>query len=263
MDMDAITSSTIKIQIGYTHSRKRNAPKIITYLFLMSQLISGFDLGYSKLFQGSVRKCLRTFTLLTACTYNVINFSSIFMYCPLSTISMILMPSFEYILNVIVLLCYKKYSVYDFLCNISEFCELSNKDTYILYLISIIHCVIVYSLKTILMLFLVVNDVKIEPTIDQLPTIYFVFLYLYYIIVDVVTVALIVIFYYIYSSMKHLKLILMSSDQKLSYVLFRYKAIVDTCEKIRPLSNSLVSNTNFSLITNEYPGTINYNPVKR
>lgn len=103
------------------------------------------------------------------------------------------------------------------------------------------------------MLLINVFDVKIDPHLDELPFFYYLFLDLYYNIIDLVAIAQISIFYFIYSCMKHLKLMLMSSDHRLCFVLFRYKAIVDTYEKIRPLSDSLVSNIDLiALITHKY-----------
>lgn len=251
--MNAKFRGPVKITIGSKSSRKRGIPKAILYFFLITQFISGLDLGFTKLYRDNVRGYLRICILLEACTYNAIVLVNSFIRPPALSfiIPFILMPFLENVLTTIILFRNKKYNIYDFLCNISEFCNFTQNDTYVLYLMSVIHFIIASS-KSIFMLMIKVYGHNVEIYFDQLSYLYYFFLNLYYNIVDLVPIAQIVIFYYIYNSMKNLKLMLMSSDQKLSFVLFRYKAIVDTCEEIRPLSNSLVSNNVFSLITQKY-----------
>lgn len=98
------------------------------------------------------------------------------------------------------------------------------------------------SSKSIFMLMIKIYDIKVEPYFDQLPSVYYLIACLYALILDPLAIVQIVVFYYMYSSMKQSKVMLMSCDQKLSFVLLRYKAIVDICHKIRPLCDYLVSN---------------------
>lgn len=237
--MDTKTSGLVETMPGYNNLSNRNIPKTLLYYFLITQLVSALDFGFSKLFDDSVRTFLRFFTILEACTFNVIILASIYIDLPLyNDPSWLLMPFLEYSLNCTVLICCKKYNIYDFLCNISEYCKLTKKDTFILYFISIIQCIVINSLKTIFLV--MIKDTKIEPYLNQLPWFYYLFINYYNFLLDLVLVAQIVIIYYIYSSMKHLRLTLTSSGKKLSFVLFRYKNIVDICEKIRPLFDASV-----------------------
>lgn len=244
VDINTKTSRSLKTTTDY-NSQNKNIPKTISYFFVILQLISGLDIGFSKLFKDNIQMFLRFFTILEVCTLNVIFLAPIVVYPITHSMSFVFLPLFEYILNAIVVFCHKKYTIYDFLCNISDFCSLTKNDTYVLYLLSVIYFVIMSFLKTIFMLMFKIYDVKLDPYFDQLPATYYLFLCLYTIILDHLAIAQLVIFYYKYSAMKHLKLMLMSSDQKLSFVLLRYKAIVDKCDKIRPVCDSLVSSTNF------------------
>lgn len=245
--MDVKTCGSIKIAIHYNTSRNGNIRKTITCFFLILQLMSGLNFGFIKLFHENVQQFLRIFTIFVACVYNVIVFSPLFLQP--NTLcygtSFVIMPSIEYILNAIILLWYNKYNTYDFLKNISEYCFFKNNDVYMFYLMSVIHFIISFTVKSIFILMIVLYDVKIEPYVDQLPTVYSLFLLSYYTFVDLIAIAQIVIYYHVYCSMKHLKHMLVSSDQKLNVICEQYKAIVDTCDKIWPLSDSLVSNTVF------------------
>lgn len=239
-------NGSVKITTDYNNSGNRNIPKIITYFFLISQFISGLDFGFPQALKDNVRIFFRIFTILEICTYSVIIFTPLFV-CPTMMFyiaPMILYPFFEYVLNASILFCTRKYNVYVFMYNISQFCNLTKHDKFILYLISIVNFLITLFLKAILV-FMLDYNIKTEPHCDGLPFYYYMFVNLYYIFVDLVSIAQIFIFYYIYSSMKHLKLMLMLPNQKLRFVLFRYKAIVDTRDKIRPLSDTLVSYTFF------------------
>lgn len=240
------SNSSVKTTID-CNSRNRHILKIISYFFLISQVVIGVDFGFSKLLSENGRRFLRIFNTLEICTYNIIFCSPIIIqsYPFTSIVPLILMPFSEYVLNASILLWYKKYSVYDYLCNISEFCKLTKNDTYILSLMSIINFIATFCLRIYFVIMITVYDLKVEYYFDQLSFVYRLFFCLYYVVMDLVTITQIVIFYYVYSSMKNMKHMLMSPGQKLSFISLRYKAIVDIYEKIRPLSDSLVSETNF------------------
>lgn len=239
--MNSKIVSSVKTTTDYNNSQ--NIPKTISYFFLILQLVVGCDLGFSKLFDENVKKFMRIFSILQFCVYNItyITYNLIVFYPKISTISLALLPCLEYICNVIILFCYKKYIIYDFLCNISQFCKLIKNDNYILSFVTVVYFIIIYCFKIFLLLMIKAYYVKDVPYHDQLPSLYCLFLCLYYITIDLIAIALIVIFYYVYSSMKHLKAILISSDQKLNFISKQYKAIVETYETIRPISDSLVS----------------------
>lgn len=247
--MDTKTITSVKITKDH-NLRYRSIPKTISYFFLISQLVVGSDFGFSKLFYENVQRMFRIFCTLVVCMYCILFFLPIVTNYPTMSIThtITLIPFLECILNVIVLLCYKKYTIYDFLCNISQFCKLTKNDTYILSLLSIIHCITILCLKLILLFMMNAYEVKVEPYFDQLPPVYFFMLCLYYVNVDLVAIAQIVIFYYVCSSMKNLKVTLTSSGRTLNFISTRYKTIVDTCVKIRPLSDSLVSNSNLIVL---------------
>lgn len=131
-DMDTKTSGSVKIKTNCNNVRNRNVLKKISYFFFISQLISGLDFGFSKLFDDNVQRYLRIFTIMEVVTYNVILFAIIaVIYHPSLwfTISFILVPFFEYVLNAITLLCHKENNIYDFLSKVSEFCNFTKNDT--------------------------------------------------------------------------------------------------------------------------------------
>lgn len=85
----------------------------------------------------------------------------------------------------------------------------------------------------------------------HLPYFYVIFCCSLILLIDLVPISQIVKYYYVYSSMKYLKLMMISSGQKLDFICKRYKIIADTLSKIRkikPLSDSLVSSNNFLAI---------------
>lgn len=237
------TSGLLKTTTDYNNSQNRNIPITILYFFLISQFLTGLDFGFvQSLNNNNVRVFFRLLTIFVACIYNVIIFAPMVIHSTMLsyTIPLVLMPFFEYALNVIIMFRNRKHSIYVFINNISEFCNFTKNDQYMLYLISVIHCIIIFSLKII---FVLMNnyDYEIEPYFNKLPFYYYFFINLYYMLVDLIPIAQIVIFYYVYNSVKHLKRMLMSSGPKLSFVMLKYKAIVDTRDKIRPLCDSLVS----------------------
>lgn len=245
--MNVNTSRSVKITIGYKHSREKKNPKTISCCILISQLISGFDFGFSKLFNENVQGFLRHFTVLQVFTYN-----AIFLVPAVITnsVSWMLFPLLEYFLNAIILLCYKKYTIYNFLCDISEFSILSKKDIYILNIIYMTDYIFFVFTKILLLISFNGSDMKIDKLLAPLPSVYVVLFTLHYIIVDLVTMIQIVILYYVYCSMKNLKLRLVLYGQKLNVTSEQYKAIVDIREKIKPLSDSLVRNIIFFSLIN-------------
>lgn len=245
--MDAVIKHSVKITMGYSHSRKINIPKTISYYFLITQIFTGFDFGFSKLLGENIRPFVRYFTIFVIFIYNLIFFTPAIITF---SFSLLLIPLFEYILNSIALLCYKKYSVYDFLNNISEFCNLTKNEVFMINFICIINYIICFLSKTILMITIRVSGKNVEQYMDHLPSFYLVIFCLFYVIVDLVAIAQIVVFYYVYCAMKHLKIMMVSSSQKLNVTSKRYKAIVDIYEKIKPLTDSLVSNTNIFILIN-------------
>lgn len=234
-------SGSTKTTSDYSNLRNSNMPKFISYFFLISQFISGIDFGFSKLFSKNIQNFIRNFTVFEACMYSVIIIAPILFYPTTYRISIVVTYLFQYILNVVIFLKYKKYNIYDFLCNISEFCMFTRNDTYILIILTIINAITDFSLKLISVIMIKVYDLKIEPFFDQLPLIYYLFMILNTVINDLVAIAQIVIFYYVYYSMKHLKVMLVSSDWEVNLISKRYKVIMDICENIRPLSDVLVS----------------------
>lgn len=237
-------SSSVKITPDCNNLLNRNIPKPISYFFLFSQFFSGIDFGVSNLFKKNLRQCIQRFAILEACTYCVIFFAPILVYN--TTSSFLIFPFlFEYVVNVLIFLNYKKYTTLDFLCNISEFCKLTKNETYVLIFISIINFIIASFFKIFFMITFKVCDVKLGPYFDQIPSLFLFSMCLNYLIVDLVAIPQIVIFYYVYSSMKHLKFVLISPGQELHCISKQYKAIIEICEKIRPLSDSSVSNNFF------------------
>lgn len=230
----------MKISVHSRRPRNTNIPKTISYFFLISQLISGFHLGFTKMLSKNVHRRLRIFTITIACTYNIIIFTPAILF-PASyfefTFSIVLL---EYTVDAIILCCYKKYTIYDFLCNISEFSNLSKNETYLLNFISVIHCTIIFSLKCMFTVPFIIRYIIIEQYSHFF---YSFFCCSWYFFVDLVRILQIVIFYYVYATMKHLKLMLTSSGQKVDYISKRYKNIVGVFEKVKPLSHSLVSLT--------------------
>lgn len=248
--MDTETSDSTKTTPDYNNLRNRNILKTILYFFFISQYISGIDFGFSKLFSENVQKFTRNFTIFEACMYSVVIFASILIYP--NTFLVIFPFLFQYVLNVVIFLIYKKYNISDFLCHISEFCQLNKNDTNILIIISIIHFIVAFFVNIISIVMLKVYALRIEPQFNQLPLVFYLFLILIFSVLDLVAIFLIVIFYYVYNTMKHLKVMLISSDRKVNFISKRYKAIIDICENIRPLCDSLVSKTFFSLITHKH-----------
>lgn len=234
-------SSSEETTPGYNNLRNRNIPKTISYFFLISQLFSGVDLGVSNLFKKNVRQCIRRFTILEACTYGIIFFTPMLVYPTKSTFVIIFPFLFEYVVNILIFLNYKKYTTCDFLCDISEFCKLTKNETYVLIFISIINYIIASFSKILIMITITVCDVKLAPYFDQMSSLISFSTCLIYLILDLVAIPQIVIFYYVYSSMKHLKFILISTGQELHFISKQYRAIIEICENIRPLSDSLVS----------------------
>lgn len=242
--MDTKTSDSTKTASVYKKILYKNIPKTISYFFLLSQFIFGIDFGFSKLLSKNVQKFVRSFTIFVTLVYIVAMFAAVFVY-PSFIISVIFPFCIEYSVNVIILFSYKKYNIYDFLCHISQFCKFTKIDKYILVFISVINYITAFSVNTIFFVTFTVNDLKFEPHFKDVPEIFHIVLVLFFSILDLAAISLIIIFYYEYSSMKHLKFKLTSSYQKLKFISKQYKAIIDICENIRPLSDSLVSNIIF------------------
>lgn len=243
--MDIKTSRSVKLTIGYRYSRKRNIPKIVSYFFIISQFFTGFDFGFTKSFGKKIHRFTRMFTILEVCSYSGFIFAHFVIYNIPFYNSSILLTLTEYLLNVIVLLCHKKYNIYDFLCNISEFFELTRSERYTLNFVSVTQCVIFFSLNIMFLIMMLEYDLGVY--IVHFSPFYFCLTVSHCILIDLVAVAQIVIFYYVYCSMKHLKLMLTSFNQKLNFISKLYKDIVDTCEKIKPLSDTLVSEQNINV----------------
>lgn len=238
--MNAQTSGTMKISVDSRRRRNTNIPKTISYFFLISQLISGFHLGFTKMLSKNVHGRLRIFTIVIACTYNVIIFAPAILFSASYFDLTFFIILLEYTVNAIILCCYKKYTIYDFLCNISEFSNLSKNEIYLLNFISVIHSTIIYSLKCMLTVPFTVRYIIIEQYCHFF---YVFFCCSWYFFVDLVRILQIVIFYYVYATMKHLNFMLTSSGQKVDFISKRYKNIVGVFEKVKPLLHSLVSLT--------------------
>lgn len=239
-DTNVRTHGSLKITFC-SRLRKRNVPKIFSYIFLVVQLFSGLDMGFSKMFNNNVQGRLQIFTLLVACTYSVTAFTPVIIWPNTYLNPILLISILEYVLNASILLYYRKYSSYDFRYHMSVISELSKLETYMLNIISIVHCIIICPFKYSLMILIKAYHIKTGIVTDDVSDCYYSFLCYLFSVLDLVSISQIITFYYVYTSIKHLKHVLLLSDHKLSFISQRYKSIVDTCERIWPLSGSLVS----------------------
>lgn len=208
-------------------------PQSINVYFIMFLCIFGFDFGFKKTLSKYLQlmfSCLQLCVAITMCIVLLYHSSSLKF-----DNYMALVFTFQYLTHCILLL-FSKYNVYDLILDVYTLDSnimkaVNNKLAFVLYFYTIMTCGLKQSICVV--------NCSFNTTLhcgNSFPG------YWYcapLIALDSITIIQMLLCYYVYRSVKYIKMSLNNSDIKT--VQERYYSIITYCDKIRPLNSALVS----------------------
>lgn len=222
----------IKINSYFKNSSKKRIPKFVSILFLVSFIGFSLDFGFIKVINKKYRTFLRYLSTIIA----AISFLSIVIAIKwnndLFTLSFYIAVFIIHCIQFL-LLYTAKYNLYDVIIDIYK---IHNKIYEMEY--RFLSCMVAYYLITSLLklLFLISSCFQqafmisnIMPFAAQL------------LAMDVVTIAQIFIYYYVYASLKFLRKLMQKENLDFKNVRKQFMMIADCCDKISTLYGKLVS----------------------
>lgn len=222
-------------KITYVKPKKitNKVPKSINVYFIMFLCIFGFDFGFKKTLSKYLRlmiSCIQLCVEITMCIVLLWHTSSLkFDY------HMALLFTFQYLTHCILLL-FSKYNVYDLILDVYTLDKnimgaVNIKLAFVLYCYTILTCGLKQSLCVV--------NCSLNTTLYCQNSFTGYWYCVPLIALDSITIIQMLLCYYVYRSVKYVKMSLHNSDIKT--VQERYHSIITYCDKIRPLNSALVS----------------------
>lgn len=220
---------------------KKLIPKYLVSLFLTIHFVWGFDFGFTKHLDKKTQKTAQFITfLINILAIAILSFPASYIIERPGVIWQLLYL-LQYIIDLFILNC-TKYKLYDFLIDVSVInFEKSHKSTMTKNLCAfttIIYLFGIQLIKYVIYLYHYKNEINSVVLLLVVP--YEIYGIWYYCI-DFVPFALIVIYYYIYISLKNIKDSIQEVSVHISNIVEQYESIADCYDKIMPLYDNIVS----------------------
>lgn len=209
----------------------RKPLKSLTAFFISIHILFGIDYGFANLYKGKVQSLLKWYSTVL---FIVIIIAVLHPFMNLYTTIWYWVNALGFILYFI-LLKRTKYSVFSLLIDFHNLEDMTiNNATF----------GVIISIYTYLMFILLLCTIFISCFFGNTCTFYPTGSYEVYIIasnvIDCYPVSTFVISYYIYTAVKEMKFIL-KTNMDIGNFIRLYKIVADTCDKIRPLYDNIVS----------------------
>lgn len=222
-------------KIIHVKSKKctREVPKFINVYFILLLCMFGFDFGFKKTLSKYLRmvfSCVQLCVFITMCVFLIFGIGA-----RRSDDYIVLVFVIQYLTHCTILL-FSKYNVYDLIIDVytldGSIMEAVNmKFGFMLYFYTIFSCGLKQTLCVI--------NCMVDSTHYCVKPFPGYFLCIPFLGLDVVTIIHILICYYVYRSVKYIKISLDHVSTKI--VQERYHSVVTYCDKIRPLNSAYVS----------------------
>lgn len=225
------------ISVKNRTKRKVNIPKSIIIYFLTPQLLLGIDYGFTKAFKVKFRKLIKRISITMSLITTVIllgpllnDYSDIWAWFNLT----------EYVLYLLAL-NFAKYNIYEFVLDSIQIYELTATENIILQIISLYSSIILVIIKILILIAKCLY--KFEEYCPMYKVPYYLFYFAPALGQDFFGMSQIIIVYYLYCCIKHLKMTLKKSHFSVTILQNQYIAIANCYDKIKPLYDNFVSIT--------------------
>lgn len=231
----------VKINSYLQNFTKRQIPKFVSIFFLTLLFVFGYDFGFTNVISKKYRSYLKLLGTIVFILTVVLLIIPAFYYLDSATLGFFHVTCLQYTIHGF-LLYITKYNVHDF---ITEIYKIHNKiyDKEFIFL----SCVLAYNLITWILKMLVcftqcaLSGDSSTSCIDIISIVPLYFYCITFPALDLVAVAQIVIYYYIYASLKFLRQLMEKKCIDLSNARHQFVMIEDCCDKISALYENLVS----------------------
>lgn len=236
-----LTNMMMKYNNTIGSDSKKLIPKCLVLLFLTIHFIWGFDFGFIKHLDKKTQKAAQIVTFLV----NII------------AIAMLSLPAryiienpgvvwqllylLQYIIDLFILNC-TKYNLYDFLIDISVInFRNSQKSTTINWFCAIMMTIYLFGIQLIKYVIYLCHYKNDISSIRSLLAVRYEIYGIWYYCIDFVPFAQIVIYYYIYISLRNIKDYVCEVNVNMNNIVEQYEDIADCYDKIMPLYDNIVS----------------------
>lgn len=238
--INIVNTNTIKIFVKDRKKRKTNDkfPKSILVLFLSSQLLFGIDFGFSSIFKKKYQLIVKRFSFFMSVAMIVLNISPLLFDSTFYWIHVIEYTSFVLVLN------FTKYNAFHFINDIRKICELNQNDKRFLRIVGVYYNVTEFLGKIIFVVVMhkIEYDTIFARKILSYHIIYTVIYHVPTISLDIISIAQIVLMYYLNCCVRHMKALLLANDVNFVYIESYFRDIANSFDKIKPLYGRIVSN---------------------
>lgn len=211
-------------------------PKSMLVLFLSSQLLFGFDFGFSSIFKKKYRSFVKRFSFLLSIVMIVLLISPLNLNYIYYWFNIVEYISYCLVLN------FTKYSAYHFIIDVNKIFDLNQNNKKFLCLVGVYN-IAGFFIKA----FVTGVSCKADslPFINHLTKCNITYTMIHCVSIlsmDVIATVQIVLMYYIKCCVRHLKDLLTERDISFGHIEKYYIDIANRYDKIKPLCGRLVSN---------------------
>lgn len=235
-----MNQQNIKVTINsyFKNIRQRQIPKFVSIFFLALLFTFGLDFGFINIFKKKYHCYLKTLSSIIPILVFLITFAPVFYGSNPWKQAFFGIGSLQYTIHVL-LLYVSKYNVYQFIMDLYEIHNQIYDKEYLF-----LSCVIAYNLITLVLKAIICDSLCVSKAIDCSSVSNVIPTYVYCVpikAVDLVVVAQIFIYYYVYASLKLLRQRMENKCFDLIHVREQFIKIADCCDKISGLYGKLVS----------------------